>query len=248
MSRHALPRRTRPAPRTTRLPHPPARKASALLTAAVAGALFAALPLGLGTADDAPGTEIALVAPGHSGGIGSDSAFTVEENGEADARKALTEAEAEARMEILRADRASRTGTRAAVNRPEYAVPVRNARLTSCFCMRWGTMHWGIDLAAPMMTPIYAPADGVVLEAGPASGYGNVIYLQHENGDVTVYGHMEVVGVQAGDIVSAGDVIAKVGSRGYSTGPHLHFEVYVGGRDGKRIDPIGWLAERGVKV
>lgn len=241
MSRHARPRRT------TRVPHPPARKASALLTAAVAGALFAALPLGLGAADDAPATGIVLVAPAQSG-IGSDSGFPLQTNGEAVARKELTQAEAAARMEVLRADRASRASTRAALTHPEYALPVRDARLSSCFCMRWGTMHWGIDLAAPMMTPIYAAADGVVLEAGAASGYGNVIYLQHETGDVTVYGHMEVVGVRAGDIVSAGQEIAKVGSRGYSTGPHLHFEVYVGGRDGERTDPIPWLAQHGVRV
>ena len=243
MSRHARPRRT------TRVPHPPSRKASALLTAAVAGALFAALPLGLGSADDGPGTDIALVAPAQSGGVGSDSGLPIETNGEAVARTGLTEAEAEARMEVLRADRASRAGTRAALTtRPEYASPVRGARLSSCFCMRWGTMHWGIDLAAPMMTPIYAVADGVVLEAGPASGYGNVIYLQHESGDVSVYGHMEVVGVNAGDIVNAGDVIAKVGSRGFSTGPHLHLEVYLGGRDGERTDPSRWLSQRGVRV
>jgi murein DD-endopeptidase MepM/ murein hydrolase activator NlpD len=88
----------------------------------------------------------------------------------------------------------------------------------------------------------------VVTEAGPASGYGNVIYLQHENGDVTVYGHMEVVEVQAGDIVTAGQLIAKVGSRGFSTGPHLHLEVYDGGLRGERVDPIDWLAARGVRI
>jgi len=219
-----------------------------LLTAAVAGALFAALPLGLGSADHGPGPDIALVAPTQSGGIGSDSGLPVETNGETPARKGLTQAEAEARMQVLRADRASRAFTRAALTYPEYALPVRGARLSSCFCIRWGTMHWGIDLAAPMMTPIYAAADGVVLEAGPASGYGNVIYLQHENGDVTVYGHMEVVGVHAGDIVGAGEVIAKVGSRGFSTGPHLHFEVYIGGRDGERTDPARWLSQHGVQV
>ncbi|MBA2415537.1 MAG: M23 family metallopeptidase [Geodermatophilaceae bacterium] len=182
--------------------------------------------------------------------------------GETGARKQLTAAEAEARMQVLIADRAARAAQaaerasraaeraaaeRAAAARPDFFTPVAG-RLTSCFCPRWGTMHWGIDLAAPMMTPIYAVGDAVVTEAGPASGYGNVIYLQHENGDVTVYGHMEVVEVQAGDIVTAGQLIAKVGSRGFSTGPHLHLEVYDGGLRGERVDPIDWLAARGVRI
>jgi len=244
VSRHAVPRPSRGVPQL------PTRKAPLLLIAAVAGALFAATPLSLGSAADqniAADTPIAMLAPAQSGGIGSDAGLPVDGNGEAVARKELTEAEAESRLRVLAADRASRAAARAALAAPEFVLPT-TGRLTSCFCMRWGTMHWGIDIAAPMMTPIYAAADGVVTEAGPASGYGNAIYLQHENGDVTVYGHMEVVAVQAGDLVSAGQLIANVGSRGFSTGPHLHFEVYVGGLDGERTDPVAWLAERGVTV
>ncbi|MBA3367916.1 MAG: M23 family metallopeptidase, partial [Geodermatophilaceae bacterium] len=99
----------------------------------------------------------------------------------------------------------------------EYFLPV-TGRFTSCFCPRWGTMHWGIDIAAATGTPIVSPEAGVVLEAGPAGGFGNVIYLQHENGDVTVYGHMSKLFVEAGQIVEAGAPIAEVGSLGYSTG------------------------------
>ena len=106
----------------------------------------------------------------------------------------------------------------------------------------------GVDIAAPMMTPEYAAAAGTVLRAGPASGYGNVIYIQHLNGDVTVYGHMEKVLVETGQVVESGELIARVGSRGFSTGPHLHFEVWAGGLDGRRVDPIDWLAERGVTL
>lgn len=230
------------------------------MTAAVAGALFAALPLGLGSAtgDGTADRPVALIAPLQSGGIGSDVGMPLEVEGEAGARKQLTAAEAQARMQVLIADREARAAqaaerasraaaARAAAARPDFVSPVAG-RLTSCFCPRWGTMHWGIDLAAPMMTRIYAVGDGVVTEAGPASGYGNVVYIQHENGDVTVYGHMEVIEVEAGEIVTAGQEIAKVGSRGYSTGPHLHLEVYAGGLDGRRVDPIDWLAERGVRI
>jgi murein DD-endopeptidase MepM/ murein hydrolase activator NlpD len=125
---------------------------------------------------------------------------------------------------------------------------VDGARLTSTFGPRWGTYHYGIDLAAPMHTPEYAAADGVVLRAGAASGFGLAVYVLHENGDVTVYGHMDEILVEPGQYVEAGETIALLGNRGQSTGPHLHFEVHQGGMNGKRIDPVPWLAERGVDI
>jgi murein DD-endopeptidase MepM/ murein hydrolase activator NlpD len=109
-------------------------------------------------------------------------------------------------------------------------------------------MHWGIDLAAPMLTPEYAVEDGVVLRAGPASGYGQAVYILGVSGDVTVYGHMEKIEVEAGDVVEAGEEIALLGSRGQSTGPHLHFEVHSGGMNGKRVDPVKWLRAQGADI
>jgi murein DD-endopeptidase MepM/ murein hydrolase activator NlpD len=120
--------------------------------------------------------------------------------------------------------------------------------MSTCFCMRWGTMHWGLDLAAPLGTPIYAAVDGVVLQAGPASGYGNAVYIQDADGNVEIYGHMRYYNVKAGELVHAGDQIAKVGSEGQSTGPHLHFELHRGGMNGKPFDPQPWLQQRGVSV
>ena len=125
---------------------------------------------------------------------------------------------------------------------------MNGARLTTCYCMRWGAMHWGIDLAAPLGTPEYAAVDGVVLKSGPASGFGQAIYIQGTDGDVTVYGHMEKLLVQAGQVVKAGDPIALMGSEGGSTGSHLHFEVHRGSIEGPRADPVPWLAARGVQV
>jgi murein DD-endopeptidase MepM/ murein hydrolase activator NlpD len=132
--------------------------------------------------------------------------------------------------------------------RPKAVLPVNGATLTTCFCMRWGAMHWGIDLAAPLGTPEYAAMDGVVVKAGPASGFGQAVYIQHANGDVTVYGHMEKILVTTGQVVHAGDTIALLGEEGESTGPHLHFEVHVGGIQGQKIDPIPWLRDRGVQI
>jgi murein DD-endopeptidase MepM/ murein hydrolase activator NlpD len=164
------------------------------------------------------------------------------ERDEERARAALVQSRAD--LEAARAAAAAA----AEAARPDAVLPVQGARLTSGFGARWGTLHAGIDLAAPMMTPEYAAMDGIVLEAGPASGYGNAVYIQHENGDVTVYGHMEQILVSAGQVVQAGETIALLGNRGQSTGPHLHFEVHVGGIDGTKIDPIPWLRERGVDI
>lgn len=118
---------------------------------------------------------------------------------------------------------------------------------TSCFCARWGTFHYGIDIANTYGTPIYAAASGVVKRAGTASGFGNAIYIQHPGGIVTVYGHMQSIYVSAGQSVYAGQKIAGIGAEGQSTGPHLHFEV-TKGMYGTRIDPVPFLAQRGVYV
>ncbi len=121
--------------------------------------------------------------------------------------------------------------------------------LTSGFGPRWGTEHNGQDFGARIGTPIYAAADGIVTRAGPASGFGQWIVLDHEiegRGTVsTVYGHMPSDGgvlVRQGDTVTAGQMIGKVGNNGQSTGPHLHFEVWQGGRfGGTPQDPMPWL-------
>ncbi|MFL0580622.1 peptidoglycan DD-metalloendopeptidase family protein [Dietzia sp. 179-F 9C3 NHS] len=107
--------------------------------------------------------------------------------------------------------------------------------------------HRGIDLAAPTGTAMYSMADGVVAQAGPASGFGNWIVIDHEiegSSYSTVYGHMydDGVDVAAGDTVKAGQHIGEVGSNGQSTGPHLHFEVWEGGRfGGAETDPAPWI-------
>jgi murein DD-endopeptidase MepM/ murein hydrolase activator NlpD len=152
------------------------------------------------------------------------------------------------------ADRAAQEAAAAAAAvaaeaaRPKAVLPVDGARLSSGFGYRWGTLHAGIDFAAPLGTPEYAAMDGVVVRAGAASGFGLAVYIQHENGDVTVYGHMQEILVQEGQAVKAGDTIALLGNLGQSTGPHLHFEVHEGGIDGPKIDPLPWLIERGVAV
>ncbi|WP_067563243.1 M23 family metallopeptidase [Nocardia acidivorans] len=129
--------------------------------------------------------------------------------------------------------------------RPKTVRPVAGP-LTSGFGARWGAMHAGIDFGDGLGTPIRAVTDGTVLEAGPASGFGLWVRIQQDDGTIGVYGHMQDILVQPGQQVRAGDEIATVGSRGYSTGPHLHYEVHTS--PGVQIDPLPWLAGRGMDV
>ncbi|WP_072802161.1 M23 family metallopeptidase [Rhodococcoides yunnanense] len=128
----------------------------------------------------------------------------------------------------------------------ERAVQPVSGVLTSSFGSRWGAHHGGLDIAAPIGTPILAAADGVVTAAGPASGFGLWVKVLHEDGTETIYGHVNDYSVAPGQHVTAGQQIATVGNRGESTGPHLHFEVH--DPSGIKVDPAQWLTTRGVSV
>jgi murein DD-endopeptidase MepM/ murein hydrolase activator NlpD len=118
---------------------------------------------------------------------------------------------------------------------------------SSCFGTRWGAAHLGVDIAAPIGTPIYAATSGTIARSGPATGFGLAVYLQGSNGVTTVYGHVNRTFVQAGDRVTAGQQIAEVGNRGQSTGPHLHFEVHPDGElYSGAVDPAPWLRAHGI--
>lgn len=90
-----------------------------------------------------------------------------------------------------------------------------------------GAFHKGIDISGSMGEPVRAPADGTVLMAGPASGYGQEVMLDHGHGIHTLYGHLSGFAVTAGQDVHRGEIIGYVGSEGRSTGPHLHYEVRI---------------------
>ena len=223
------------------------RRPAALLVALALGGVLAGV-LGL------PGATQAGASPVdpdvvHALEASENSVFA--EQAEVMPQMAITEAQAQQRLAEVAASRAQRDAAAAAAAeaaRPDAVMPVDGARMTTCFCQRWGTMHWGIDLAAPMLTPEYAVEDGVVVRAGAASGYGQAVYILGVSGDVAVYGHMEEIEVSAGDTVEMGQTIALLGSRGQSTGPHLHFEVHSGGINGEPVDPEEWLRDRGVDI
>ncbi|GLZ38702.1 M23 family metallopeptidase [Actinokineospora sp. NBRC 105648] len=125
-------------------------------------------------------------------------------------------------------------------------VKPAQGRFTSGFGGRWGSTHYGVDIANAIGTPIRSVAAGTVIEAGPASGFGLWVRVQHDDGTVTVYGHVNTILAAKGKRVAAGEQIATMGNRGQSTGPHLHFEVWQAG--GRKIDPLPWLRARGITL
>ncbi len=112
--------------------------------------------------------------------------------------------------------------------------------LTSGYGQRWGRMHKGIDIAAPVGTPIVAVAPGVVVSAGwNSGGYGNLVEIQHPDGSLTLYAHNNRILVRRGQEVAQGQQISEMGSTGNSTGPHCHFELHPAGRGA--VNPIAYL-------
>lgn len=102
------------------------------------------------------------------------------------------------------------------------------------------TSHSGVDISTNSGVPIKAPADGIVVKANWASGYGQVIYVSHGYGYSTRYGHLSKIAVKAGQKVKRGDTIGYVGSTGRSTGPHLHYEVRV---NGQPVNPLEYILD-----
>ncbi|KAA5825430.1 peptidoglycan DD-metalloendopeptidase family protein [Saccharopolyspora hirsuta] len=125
-----------------------------------------------------------------------------------------------------------------------WVVPVQG-RCTSRFGPRDGEFHRGLDISAPIGTPIRAAAEGTVLNAGPATGYGLWVRIQHPDGVITTYGHNHRNLTRPGDHVQAGQVIAEVGNRGESTGPHLHFQIDT---HGQPTDPAEYYRREGIDV
>lgn len=134
-----------------------------------------------------------------------------------------------------------------------FTLPITGAVISSGFGWRIHpvtgekTLHKGVDFAAPIGTPIFAAADGMVTDAGwTDGGYGNIVELRHSDGSVTLYAHASKVYVAKGQVVNKGQAIAEVGTTGRSTGPHLHFEVQPDGKTA--VDPMDYLQLRQVTL
>ena len=151
------------------------------------------------------------------------------------------------RTEAARAEAARLEAERIEAERLANASSVvkpTEGTFTSGFGMRWGSLHAGLDIANVVGTPILAAMGGTVIDSGPASGFGQWIRIQHDDGSIAVYGHMETLDVSVGEQVTAGQKIAGMGNRGFSTGSHLHFELYPTGSGA--VDPAPWFAQHGI--
>ncbi len=106
-------------------------------------------------------------------------------------------------------------------------------------------LHTGVDIAADEGTAIVAAYNGVIKETGYGEKKGNFVLMEHSDGTQTLYCHCSEVLVDEGTVIRAGEAIALVGSTGWSTGPHLHFEIHI---NGKTVDPLNFIKENGGKV
>ena len=180
-----------------------------------------------------PDEVLSTIRRGYSGEGGPLNPISYSSSGNAE----ITQREAKANEILITLDKMN--SYRIAVEKMPLAMPVKNAfRYTSPFGRRWGRAHEGVDLAAPVGTPVYATGEGKVIFAGWQSGYGNLIKVQHELGTETRYGHLSKIKVKVGQKVSQGSLIGAMGNTGRSTGPHLHYEVRVNGR---AVNPMTFI-------
>jgi murein DD-endopeptidase MepM/ murein hydrolase activator NlpD len=127
------------------------------------------------------------------------------------------------------------------LRRAYLASPLEFSRVTSGFKMRFHPIlqqwraHLGVDYGAPAGTPVRTVGDGTVEFAGTQNGFGNVVFVKHRNQHTTVYAHLSKISVKAGQSVAQGQTIGAVGSTGWATGPHLHFEFRI---NGAHKDPL----------
>lgn len=145
----------------------------------------------------------------------------------------------------VRLDQPPLDGTRA------WVAPVESYELSAGFGSggsRWARGHTGQDFAVPIGTPVRAVGAGRVVRVSCGGAFGIEVVVQHPGGYYTQYAHLAAVTVDQGERVLAGQWVGQSGTSGNSTGPHLHFEVRVTPEWGSSLDPVEWLAQRGVPV
>lgn len=204
-----------------RAPTPPRSRYAAVITTAFVGAGIVAFGAGAGLHDAKTDT------------LGSDNA-------------ALADASRQRDLAADRPGRGEKTLNSSINQAPKdaWVLPLRGYRVTSLYGQRWGRLHAGIDLGGIKEGhPINAVHDGKVIVAGWQGGYGYGVFIQHEDGMVTVYGHNSKLYVKVGQEVKAGDLIAGAGNTGHSYGTHCHLEIRI---NGNPVDPIKFFKSKGV--
>jgi murein DD-endopeptidase MepM/ murein hydrolase activator NlpD len=232
-----------------RLPVPSPALRGRVVVAAVAFGAIAAAAAGQSLKGSTSGEDIAPLSNSDAAaafGVGGASTAAPEILTIAHTTDASAEVNKLTQSAQLIANRTAQdNATKLAAQGPKYIKPAQGV-FTSGFGYRWGTTHFGVDIAGQFGSPILAVTDGVVIEAGPASGFGLWVRIQHPDGTISVYGHMDSITTKQGAKVKAGDQIARMGNRGQSTGTHLHFEIW--DANGKKFDPKPWLAQHGINL
>ncbi len=122
---------------------------------------------------------------------------------------------------------------------PTYIKPISGGHFTSGFGYRWGRLHKGVDWGCPVGTTVFASCGGTVIQASYNGGYGNNVVISHPDGRMTRYAHNSKLLVSVGQTVEQGEPIALSGNTGRSTGPHVHFEIYI---DGVAVNPLNYIS------
>jgi murein DD-endopeptidase MepM/ murein hydrolase activator NlpD len=211
-----------------RVPTPPRSRYAAVVTTAIVGAGVVAL-----------GASVMIPEPkaagaSYDGDSASLSALGIEDRQAAQDRAARSE------------DRPGPATTVEQAAPDVWLLPLHvQYQITTLYEMRWGEMHYGVDLAVPYGTPYYAIHSGTVILSRYYGGCGMAIQIQHDDGTVSQYCHGSKLLVQEGQKVKAGDNIGLVGNTGQSYGDHLHIEIHV---NDAPTDPIAFLLARGVDI
>ena len=232
-------------PKPVRARHPARGLPALVLTALLGGTLTAGPAFAAGEASPSPSVQ----APGTVGFTNTNTSTNTDSVGDVDdanmmrlvlnaERAKRIRAEAEAAVETL--PEKIRKLERTILASPVYVRP------TSGVVTQWYGSHPGVDIAPPYGTPIVAVHSGVVTFVGLQDGYGMHVEVAQADGFVTTYSHMSAFAVAVGQLVVAGQPLGAVGSTGWSTGPHLHFEVHL--PNGDRTDPALWLRWHGIAL
>ncbi|MCS0639686.1 M23 family metallopeptidase [Streptomyces sp. LP05-1] len=204
---------------------------------------------------------VALAAAGLGASVvfGGGAAFAAEGQAPAANPAAAVAAQAEVAAKVAeqaKAAQAAAAKKAAAKKSVSWVKPVTGYTLSASFNQggaMWAHKHSGQDFAVPVGTPVKAAFNGTVVKAGPNGGgdgpaYGNAIVVKHANGKYSQYAHLSQINVRIGQQVKTGQLIAKSGNTGNSSGPHLHFEVRTTANYGSALNPVSYLRTVGVTI
>ena len=238
----ALEDRPEPAGRAPRRVQPPALRGRMVMAAVAIGAVAAA-SAGQSLLPKLPDHEKPMADPGGTVAVLGSAADNQQALEVQPMARTVDQSDVAAQLAASQ-QVTSGSGTNAQnVDDVTFAKPA-DGPVVSTFGGQYGTLHYGIEIQGTKNAPVYAAADGVIIAAGPTSGFGLWVKEKLSDGTTLVYARVNDYSVQVGQHVVAGTQIATMGDRGFSNGYTLHFEVWE--PNGTKIDPVQWLSTRGV--